>query len=452
MSFNEIANRRRFLKMMGVLSSIGVSTVSTGATATQEGPVESTTIELGGEISGWQGRAPQSIDGKTNPTLRLEAGTTYEIVWENLDIAPHNVVIENEGGDKLVESDIITSETQTVEFTAEEGMSVYYCAVHPSSMRGDVEIVGGGQETETSEPADETTVETVVEIPGERVPENLAFDDEGAMYFGITAGEVWKLTPEQTQETGLTLDDVQQMGTLPGGAIGVEVGPDETVYVASQSEQGTGVWQVPQNGEDPSLFATIPTVDGEEDVFPNDILYDGDRDRLLVTESFGGVVYEVPLDADDPENAASEWIATDLIDTESFGANGLTFGPDGRVVAAVTRATNDAGEDVGRLVRVPVVDDGSAGDAETYLESTAIFGADGVTARESDLYVAANALNEVVRVTSDQETETVASGENGLVFPSDVLFGTTQAQQDTLFICNFANENPEEGAILRTQP
>jgi len=67
------------------------------------------------------------------------------------------------------------------------------------------------------------------------------------------------------------------------------------------------------------------------------------------------------------------------------------------------------------------------------------------------MYVAANSLNEVVRVTSEQETETVASDDNGLVFPSDVLFGTTQAQSETLFICNFANEKPEEGAILRTQ-
>lgn len=200
------------------------------------------------------------------------------------------------------------------------------------------------------------------------------------------------------------------------------------------------------------MFAAIPTAEGEENAFPNDVLYDGERDRLLVTESFGGVVYEVPLDADDPANAATEWATSDRLNTESFGANGLTFGPNGAVFVAVTRATNDAGEDVGRLVQIPVVDDGSAGDARTYLERTAIFGADGVTARESDLYVAANSLSEVVRVTSEQETETVASGDDGLVFPSDVLFGTTQPQRDTLFICNFANENPEEGAILRTRP
>ena len=117
---------------------------------------------------------------------------------------------------------------------------------------------------------------------------------------------------------------------------------------------------------------------------------------------------------------------------------------------AVTRATNDADEDVGRLVRVPVADDGSAGEGTTYFEGPGIFGADGITTREQDVYVAANSLNEVVVVSPDQETTTLASGDDGLVFPSDVAFGTTDAQQGDLFVCNFANENPTEGAILRT--
>jgi plastocyanin len=446
----ESINRRKLLKTVGLLGGIGTTSIIAGATAAQEGPINGTTIELGGVTSGWEGRSPSSINGETNPTLRLEAGTTYEIVWENVDAAPHNVVIETEDGEKLVESDIITSGTQTVEFTAEEGMSVYYCAVHPSSMRGDVEIVGGAAETTTATPSG--AVETVVEISGEKTPENLAFDEEGSLYFGITTGEVWMLTAEQTQATGLTLDDVQQVATLPGSAIGVTVVPDGTLYVASQADEGTGIWQVPRDGSDPKLFAAIPSAEGQEDAFPNDVLYDSDRDRLLVTESFGGIVYEVPLDADNPEAAASEWVASDMLATESFGANGLTFGEDSAMFVAVTRATSGKGEDVGRLVRVPVNGDGSSGDVGMYLESSDLFGADGVTSRGSDLYVAANAQNEVVHVTPEQETEIVASGDDGLIFPSDVLFGTTSDQEGDLFICNFANESPEEAAILRTRP
>ena len=141
--------------------------------------------------------------------------------------------------------------------------------------------------TTEAQPTDETTtrarpvVETVVAIPSEeQVPENLAIDGDGTLYFGITAGEVWAVSAEQTQETGLTLDDVEQVATLPGSAIGVEVGPDGMLYVASQAEAGTGVWRVPRDGSDPELFAAIPAADGDE-AFPNDVLYDADNDGVV---------------------------------------------------------------------------------------------------------------------------------------------------------------------------
>ncbi len=301
----------------------------------------------------------------------------------------------------------------------------------------------------------QSAAETVVDVSSTtRVPENLAIAEDGTLYFGITRGEVWKLTPAQTRETGLTLDDVAQVAVLPGNVAGVEVAPDGTLYVASAAESGTGVWRIPPGG-DPSFFAAIPPAGVEADAeqaFPNDVLYDGERGRLLVTESLGGRVYEVPLDATDPATAASVWVDADSLDTETFGANGLTFGPDGAVFVAVTRATDDAGDDVGRLVRVPVAPDGSAGDAETYVESPAIYGADGITGRGRCVYVAANARNEVVRVASGGRTEVVASADDGLVFPSDVAFGNVPSQRGDLFVTNFANENPKEGAVLRIDP
>lgn len=39
-------------------------------------------------------------------------------------------------------------------------------------------------------------------IPGERVPENLAFADDGDLYVGITAGEVRRLPADRTDERG----------------------------------------------------------------------------------------------------------------------------------------------------------------------------------------------------------------------------------------------------------
>ncbi len=108
------------------------------------------TIELVGGTDGWVGRSPEGIVDETNPTLALEPGTDYALVWENADGAAHNVVVENDDGDRLVRSDVLEREgaTQTVEFTATAEMTTYYCEVHPSSMRGRIDA---GEGTPTPE-------------------------------------------------------------------------------------------------------------------------------------------------------------------------------------------------------------------------------------------------------------------------------------------------------------
>jgi len=280
-----------------------------------------------------------------------------------------------------------------------------------------------------SEPStDETNVETVVSISGERVPENMAFDADGNLYFGITAGEVRRLSADRTGETDLSIDDTEQVATLPG-AVGVEVSPDGAIYVAVASQdESAGVWMVPPDG----AASQLASISG----FPNDILFDSNRDRMLVTESSGGVVYSIGTDG-----SRETWLDDGRLATESFGANGITRGSDGTVYIAVTRA----GE-MGRLIEVQIEPSGDPVEATTLVESEAIFGADGITAYNGDILAAANSQNRVVRVNSAAETETIADGDDGLVFPSDVLVGP---DSEELFICNFANESPEDGGILR---
>lgn len=280
-----------------------------------------------------------------------------------------------------------------------------------------------------SEPStDETIVETVVSISGERVPENMAFDADGNLYFGITAGEVRRLSADRTGETDLSIDDTEQVATLPG-AVGVEVSPDGAIYVAVASQdESAGVWMVPPDG----AASQLASISG----FPNDILFDSNRDRMLVTESSGGVVYSIGTDG-----SRETWLDDGRLATESFGANGITRGSDGTIYIAVTRA----GE-MGRLIEVQIEPSGDPVEATTLVESEAIFGADGITAHNGDILVAANSQNRVVRVNSAAETETIADGDDGLVFPSDVLVGP---DSEELFICNFANESPEDGGILR---
>lgn len=297
----------------------------------------------------------------------------------------------------------------------------------------------GSESTPSEEPASSgesdpaRSVETLVSIPGDPVPENLASGPNNELYFGITAGELRRVAGAQLGATDLALADTERVASPPG-AVGVETASDGTAYVAVASQDDSaGVWSVTTDGATDQLAS----ISG----FPNDILFDADRDRLLVTESQDGAVYAVTTDG-----ARSTWLDDARLSTEGFGANGLTRDTDGTLYVAVTQTA----EGTGRLLEVPVTADGTAGEPTVFYEGEAILGADGITARDGSVYVAANSRNRVVRVASDNSTTTVADEDDGLVFPSDVAFGTGQ-RRETLFICNFANQSPEDGAILRAE-
>ena len=190
------------------------------------------TIRMDGETAGWIGRAPPGIAGQTNPTLQLEAGTEYQVVWINTDGAPHNFVIRNDAGEDLVRSEIVNEQgqTQTVTFTASAAMTTYLCEVHPSSMVGDVEVSGGagtpagavtGTETEAPdqgagffEEGTEVGVRTVAE--GMTAPTDMAVADEARERYFVTdqTGEVWVVTPEGGRLDEPFLDVADRMVTL----------------------------------------------------------------------------------------------------------------------------------------------------------------------------------------------------------------------------------------------
>jgi len=151
-------NRRQLLRATGVASVTALTSVAGCSSPDEESPNNSTTpssepdgttdgdsaetYKLGGEVGGWQGQQPQSIAGTENPTLSLTAGTTYELTWENLDGGLHDFTIEDSDGNTLEQTEQKQQEgaTTTLTFTATEAMAAYYCTVHPSRMRGSIDI------------------------------------------------------------------------------------------------------------------------------------------------------------------------------------------------------------------------------------------------------------------------------------------------------------------------
>lgn len=142
-------SRRTFLSAVGATGAF----LGVGEMVTLERQQVAMQYRLGGRVSGWQGRDPSSIAQTTNPTLNLQADTEYEITWENVDGAPHNVAILGQDGTVLERTEIINEQgaTQTLRFTATREMSVYICQVHPDSMRGEIAIgrrEPGGNQTQ----------------------------------------------------------------------------------------------------------------------------------------------------------------------------------------------------------------------------------------------------------------------------------------------------------------
>jgi len=217
-------SRRRFLRTATAAGLfVGVGGV---ASAQDGGQVE--VIELGARIPGWQGQAPASIRGQTNPTLQLQAGTTYEVRIENLDGAPHTFNIEDGDGNVLVQTDRITGQgsTQRVRFAADPAMTEYFCSVHPETMRGSVTVSGQGQETTT------TTTPT------------------GAQAFTVRIENV------STDQTLSPSEGGPQPVPLSPGAYAV-FSDGNPLFTPGESDRGQGLERIAEDGDPTTLVESL---------------------------------------------------------------------------------------------------------------------------------------------------------------------------------------------------
>ncbi|WP_459192876.1 PQQ-dependent sugar dehydrogenase [Halosimplex sp. J119] len=162
---NWLPSRRRFLEVGAATGAIaGLGNLALGR--------QERTYRFGGEVSAWMGQEPDAIADEENPTLELTAGTEYEVVWENLDGAPHDFTIQDDQGETITATETMSEEgaTRSLTFTATEEMAQYICTVHPNTMIGDIEVTEGatatpGAETETAT-GTETETETETGTPG----------------------------------------------------------------------------------------------------------------------------------------------------------------------------------------------------------------------------------------------------------------------------------------------
>jgi sugar lactone lactonase YvrE len=253
------------------------------------------------------------------------------------------------------------------------------------------------------------------------LPEGVAVDKRGNVYVSLTApvSEIRKITPSGAQSTLVDLG----VGGL--GPLGLAVDAVGNVYagVITFDAATQGVYRVSQDG-------TAARLPGSEAIgFANGLAFD-ERGNLFITDTIAGAVWRIPR-----RGSAELWLQDPLLEGTGVLGAGFPVGANG--IAHARQAVIVDNTELGTLVRIPILPDGSAGEPSVLLEDPAIFGADGLALdARGGIYVAVIAQSTIVRVVGDSIT-TIADSGDGINQASSIAFGTGRGQRKTLFGVNF---------------
>jgi len=274
----------------------------------------------------------------------------------------------------------------------------------------------------------------------QELPEGLSIGSQGDMYvtmgypFFWAPGDGWlkHIDADGTKTTLAHFPDGQ-------GPAGIVVADGGDVYFARanpEDEESRGVWHLASDGTTERLPGT------EQMLVPNGLAFDG-RGGLLVGDSALGIVWRVALDG---SGAVEPWFSEATLvggcGGDEMGVNGVALGEDS-VYAANT--------DRGLLVRIPVLEDGSAGTGEVIAgdntnecEPDALWGMDGIALDvDGNVFALLVMQNQLVRIDpSDGSFEVLATEADGLFNPSSLAFGTTEGDTSSLYFVNYAVIEP----------
>ncbi len=253
-------------------------------------------------------------------------------------------------------------------------------------------------------------------------PEGLALDKQGHIYVSLTnpVGEIRRVGPGgQSTVAHFTVGGF--------GPLGLAINAAGNLYVAVATFDAAtqGVYRVLPDGTSVRLPGTAGIA------FPNGLAFDK-RGNLYATDSIAGAVWRIPR-----RGPAAIWAQSPLL--EGNGSAGLGFPLGANGIAFRHGALIVANTEGGRLVRIPINPDGSAGQAAVVVEGPELFGADGIALSvHGTVYVAVNPQSTLLSVTPDGSVTTLATAADGLENPASLAFGTGAGDRKMLFLTNFA--------------
>ena len=277
-------------------------------------------------------------------------------------------------------------------------------------------------------PAHAADVETLVsfDMNAGEAPEGIAMDKRGDIFVSLTApvSEIRKVSPDGEMTT------LADLGLGGFGPLGLAVDAQGNVYVAAASfdPDTQGVYRLTPDGTATRLPGTGAIA------FPNGLAFD-QRGNLYVADSTGAV-WRIPRGG-----SAELWSDDPLLVGDGSAGAGVPIGANG-----ITYRTNEivvGNSDLGTLISIPILPDGSAGDATVLLDDPAIFGIDGLTVdAHGTIYACVIVQSTVVRIHGD-DVETLADADDGITSASSIVFGQGPRDHRSLYGVNFGIFSPQ---------
>ena len=263
-------------------------------------------------------------------------------------------------------------------------------------------------------------VEVVVDYDlaaGEQ-PEGVAVDKRGDVFVSLTPlGRIEKIDRDGSRSTLAQI-------VSGDGVNGLAVDAPGNVYaaVATPDVATSGVYKVARDGS----FTRLPGT--EAIVFPNGVTLDK-RGNVYATDTVLGAVWRIPAKG----GSAELWFQSPLLEGDGrfglgfpLGANGIAF-RHGEIVVGNT--------EFGRLVKIEIEPDGSAGASSVLAENPALLGVDGITFDvHGNVWAAVIAQSTIVSVSPTGTVTTIATAADGLDWASSIAFG----KNGDLWAVNFA--------------
>ena len=272
--------------------------------------------------------------------------------------------------------------------------------------------------------ATETNLEVVLEFNAalKESPESITMDAQGNLYWSMSAN-VWKLSSR---------GEISVFGTLPIPVftLGIKMGPDNCIYAVSTSLsdiEGAFVWKL-CDGQGATAFAELDHLGGL-----NDLVFDK-AGNIYVTDPILGIIWKV-----DQFGNTQVWLDDELLKGNG-DAPELIFtalGADGIVLDKAQKNLYVGNLDYGKILKISINEDGSAGEISEFVSNASLEGADGMLFdKHGNLMVAVNSQNTVVSITPCAKIDVIASDQL-LDGPSSLTFGVGK-ESETLYICNGA--------------